>query len=336
MVDNKNIYNFLRPKNFAEVINCEEVKDLCINSINKNIFPSLMLFHGAYGSGKTTIARIHAKAMNCVAFIETKFKPCGNCNNCLNSDKFIYEFNSSNYTKIDNMREIVEDTIYKPFYGKYKVYILDEIHMLSLSSFNILLKEVEEPYYYIKYICITTNLSKIPETFVSRAVLCSFYMPSICDIKNAISIILEKLNKFDKNLIIDNNIQNKLLNLSKKTLVTSYRQLVNKTIQILINNNTDSNSEEYCNNFIDIITNKNIHLKEKIEKIKFIVSNFSNTQELLDKLFKYFMLYVTEENSIKGLKLAEIVLKEGVLAIQSYNGMIFLISKIHFFLLELE
>ena len=313
------------------------IKDIIkafVNSIDKNIIPSLILLYGSYGSGKTTLARIYAKAVNCLSNCNTCDKPCNKCKNCLNSNEFIFEFNSSNYTQIDHMRDIINDTKYKPYNGKYKFYILDEIHMLSQKSMNILLKEVEEPLKHIRYICITTNLEMILDSLVSRAICFCFKMLTVNEINFAIEELLIKANKLNIEFEYDKT-KKFLLEEFKNSTYVSYRNIVNKLIQAIISDYKETeNEQDYCSEFIQSTTNTNINLRDKIEKLKILIKKIDNIQTLLNCLFQHFMWYVIEYNDKKALNIVETIVRDTNIALQNQNGLIVLISKIHFALIS--
>ena len=327
-----NYYNLFRPNIFNEMIGIDEAKNLCINSIKKKIFPSLIIFFGSYGSGKTTLARIYAKAINCMGNIIDADKPCHKCQNCLNSNAFIFEYNSSNYTQIDHMRNVIENSQYKPYYGLYKIYILDEIHMLSTKSINMLLKEVEEPLPHVRYICITTHLDAIPETFISRAVTCKFNMLD----KNTKLKAIDKLILKAQNLKIDFDISittKILITLVENNLFVSYRDLVNKMITSFLY--TEKTQQiDFHQKFIELVIDNHKKLKVKLDELQEIITCVENTESLLNNLFKYFMQHVIENNNVDCLELADMVVKNMKSAINNYNSLIVLISKIHFLLLD--
>ncbi len=161
-----------RPKKISDVIG----QDFAVKTI-KNAFESDKLAHaflltGIRGVGKTTIARIIAMGLNCSAFGKPVSDPCNQCNNCkeIIEDRFdeVLELDAASHTSVDDIREIISYVKYRPTKGNYKVFIIDEVHMLSNSAFNALLKTIEEPPEYVKFIFCTTELNKIPVTILSR------------------------------------------------------------------------------------------------------------------------------------------------------------------------
>jgi DNA polymerase-3 subunit gamma/tau len=163
-----------RPKTFAQLIGQDLLVKTLQSAIAANNLPHAFLFHGIRGTGKTTIARILARCLNC----ENDHKPfpamtpCLKCQSCINIDldrhMDVVEIDAASNTSVDNVRELIESARYKPVQGRYKVFIIDEVHMLSKSAFNALLKTLEEPPGHVKFILATTELRKIPETVLSR------------------------------------------------------------------------------------------------------------------------------------------------------------------------
>ena len=159
-----------RPQTFDDLIGQEVVSETIINSIKANKVPNAYLFSGIRGIGKTTIARIVAKALNCSNGIENKCKvKCNNCEAITNSNHIdVLEMDAASKTGVDDVRDLIEFSRYGPTSSKYKIFIIDEVHMLSKQAFNALLKTLEEPPEYLKFIFATTEIKKIPITVVSR------------------------------------------------------------------------------------------------------------------------------------------------------------------------
>jgi DNA polymerase-3 subunit gamma/tau len=159
-----------RPRNFAQLAGQEHVVQALTNALTQNRLHHAYLFTGTRGVGKTTIARIFAKSLNCEAGITAT--PCGVCGACteIDSGRFVdlIELDAASNTQVDNMRELLESALYAPTSGRFKVYIIDEVHMLSKSAFNAMLKTLEEPPSHVKFILATTDPQKIPVTVLSR------------------------------------------------------------------------------------------------------------------------------------------------------------------------
>jgi DNA polymerase-3 subunit gamma/tau len=159
-----------RPRTFAQLAGQEHVVRALSNALTQNRLHHAYLFTGTRGVGKTTIARIFAKSLNCATGITAT--PCGECSACreIDSGRFVdlIELDAASNTQVDNMRELLESALYAPSSGRFKVYIIDEVHMLSKSAFNAMLKTLEEPPGHVKFILATTDPQKIPVTVLSR------------------------------------------------------------------------------------------------------------------------------------------------------------------------
>jgi DNA polymerase-3 subunit gamma/tau len=159
-----------RPKSFAQLSGQEHVVQALTNALTQDRLHHAYLFTGTRGVGKTTIARIFAKSLNCESGVTAE--PCGTCAACkeIDSGRFVdlIELDAASNTQVDNMRELLESALYAPTSGRYKVYIIDEVHMLSKSAFNAMLKTLEEPPAHVKFILATTDPQKIPVTVLSR------------------------------------------------------------------------------------------------------------------------------------------------------------------------
>ncbi|SFE54589.1 DNA polymerase III subunit gamma/tau [Nitrosomonas sp. Nm166] len=159
-----------RPRNFSELTGQEHVVRALTNAIEQNRLHHAYLLTGTRGVGKTTIARILAKSLNCETGITAT--PCGACSACLQVDtgSFIdlIELDAASNTQVDHMRDLLENTLYAPTSARYKIYIIDEVHMLSKSAFNAMLKTLEEPPAHVKFVLATTDPQKIPVTVLSR------------------------------------------------------------------------------------------------------------------------------------------------------------------------
>ena len=161
-----------RPANFEEVVGQEHIVQAISNGISQERIHQSYIFSGTRGVGKTTLARILAKCLNCLSVESPTAKPCDNCTNCneikLGRNLDFLEIDAASKTGIDDMRDLLETVPQSPSSGRYKVYLIDEVHMLSKSSFNALLKTLEEPPSHVVFIFATTNPEKIPKTVQSR------------------------------------------------------------------------------------------------------------------------------------------------------------------------
>ena len=159
-----------RPRTFSDLVGQEHVVQALVNGLDQDRVHHAFLLTGTRGVGKTTIARILAKCLNCEQGVSSQ--PCGECSSCIDVDegRFIdmMEIDAASKTKVDDTRELLETVQYTPTRGRYKVYIIDEVHMLSGHSFNALLKTLEEPPPHVKFVLATTDPQKLPITILSR------------------------------------------------------------------------------------------------------------------------------------------------------------------------
>ena len=161
-----------RPSTFSEVVGQEHILKALENSIQHNKLHQAYMFSGTRGVGKTTIARVFAKCLNCQKSDMPQVEPCNECSACveIKAGRHIefLEVDAASRTGVDDMRELLESVQYKPANARYKIYLIDEVHMLSKSSFNALLKTLEEPPPHVMFLMATTEVEKVPKTVLSR------------------------------------------------------------------------------------------------------------------------------------------------------------------------
>jgi DNA polymerase-3 subunit gamma/tau len=183
-----------RPKAFAELVGQEHVVRALTNALAGNRLHHAWLFTGTRGVGKTTIARIVAKSLNCETGVTAE--PCGTCGPCVSIDagRFIdvMELDAASNTQVDNMRELLDNALYAPTSGRFKVYIIDEVHMLSRNAFNAMLKTLEEPPEHVKFILATTDPQKIPVTVLSRCLQFNLKQIPLPQIRGQLRAIVDK------------------------------------------------------------------------------------------------------------------------------------------------
>jgi len=159
-----------RPRTFSEMVGQEHVVRALSNALDNDRLHHAYLFTGTRGVGKTTLARILAKSLNCEKGVSST--PCGECSICREVDEGrfadLLEVDAASRTKVDQTRELLENVPFAPIRGRYKVYLIDEVHMFSDSSFNALLKTLEEPPPHVKFLLATTDPQKVPVTVLSR------------------------------------------------------------------------------------------------------------------------------------------------------------------------
>ncbi len=183
-----------RPQKFSDVVGQKPVLTALANGLNENRLHHAYLFSGTRGVGKTSIARLFAKGLNCVEGVTAN--PCGVCEHCkaIEEGRFIdlIEIDAASRTKVEDTRELLDNVQYKPVQGRYKVYLIDEVHMLSRHSFNALLKTLEEPPEYVKFLLATTDPQKLPITILSRCIQFHLKALDLQQIADHLSFILQQ------------------------------------------------------------------------------------------------------------------------------------------------
>ena len=205
-----------RPKSFEALVGQDNTVQALSNALDNDRLHHAYLFSGTRGVGKTTLARILAKSLNCEQSVSSK--PCQKCSTCIDIDKgrFIdlIEVDAATNTKVESMRDLLENSQYAPTSGRFKVYIIDEVHMLSKSAFNSMLKTLEEPPSHVKFILATTDPKKIPITVISR-----------CLQFNLKQMTTESISSYLKNILKEEkiNAENEALDIISKAAHGSMR-----------------------------------------------------------------------------------------------------------------
>ena len=188
------LYRKFRPAEFSDVKGQDHIVTTLKNQICADRIGHAYLFCGTRGTGKTTIAKIFARAVNCEHPVDGN--PCGECASCraiaAGTSMNVIEIDAASNNGVDNIREIREEVAYSPTEGKYKVYIIDEVHMLSIGAFNALLKTLEEPPSYVIFILATTEANKIPITILSRCQRYDFRRITVETIAGRLRELMEK------------------------------------------------------------------------------------------------------------------------------------------------
>lgn len=225
-----------RPQTFHELVGQSHVKQALVNALTQNRLHHAYLFTGTRGVGKTTIARIFAKSLNCDEGISAS--PCGQCSSCTDIEAGRYidllEIDAASRTKVEDTREILDNVQYAPTRGRYKVYLIDEVHMLSKHSFNALLKTLEEPPEHVKFLLATTDPQKLPVTILSRCLQFNLNALSQSEIKTQLEHVLTKEQlSFDK----------EALSIIAKAADGSMRDALSLTDQAIAQTNGDINNQ---------------------------------------------------------------------------------------------
>ena len=231
-----------RPKSFDTLVGQKSAVQALSNALDQNRLHHAYIFNGTRGIGKTTIARILAKSLNCDTGITSK--PCLKCPACTEIDVGRYidliELDAASNTGVDNMIELLENAQYAPSSGRFKIYIIDEVHMLSKSAFNAMLKTLEEPPEHVKFILATTEIQKVPVTVLSRCLQFNLRQMTIEDITNHLKHILteEKIETEDEALQIiakasNGSMRDSLSILDQAIAFSQGKVSVEKVIQML-------------------------------------------------------------------------------------------------------
>lgn len=225
-----------RPQTFHELVGQSHVKQALVNALTQNRLHHAYLFTGTRGVGKTTIARIFAKSLNCDEGISAT--PCGQCSSCVDIEAGRYidllEIDAASRTKVEDTREILDNVQYAPTRGRYKVYLIDEVHMLSKHSFNALLKTLEEPPEHVKFLLATTDPQKLPVTILSRCLQFNLNALSQAEIKQQLEHVLTQ-----EQLSYDNDA----LSIIAKAADGSMRDALSLTDQAIAQTNGDINNQ---------------------------------------------------------------------------------------------
>ena len=280
-----------RPKLFSDLIGQDPVVTALINSLDNQRLHHSYLFTGTRGVGKTTLARILAKCLNC----ETNgvsSKPCGKCASCLAIDagQFVdlYEVDAASRTKVEDTRELLENVQYLPTQGRFKIYLIDEVHMLSTHSFNALLKTLEEPPEHVKFILATTDPQKIPSTILSRCLHFSLNRISAEVIRNQLEKVLTNENiNFEENAT--KNIS-KIADGSMRDALSISEQCISHGDNKITYNNICKilclMPAENINEIVNLIVNNDVKkLMDLIEQMYFQTADFKYILEELISIF---------------------------------------------------
>ena len=294
------LYRKYRPKTFSDVVGQEVVVKILKNSILNNKISHAYIFSGPRGTGKTSIAKIFSKAVNCLNTTDGDL--CNNCENCLqNIDEEIdiIEIDAASNNGVDEIREIRNNVKLMPVHLKYKVYIIDEVHMLSTSAFNALLKTLEEPPKHVIFILATTEFNKIPATVISRCQKFDFKKITNKQIEGRLKYILEQEKK---------NLNGEVISLIAKLSDGGLRDAINMLDQVISLEKENITIDDVYN-LIGDISEKNIiillenivsgNIKETLKNINEYYEegkNFINICERLQLLIRNIIIFNNTDN----------------------------------------
>lgn len=293
------LYTKYRPKDFENLVWQDFIKNTLKNALENQKTVGAYLFCWPRWTWKTSTARLLAKSLNCLNL--QNWNPCNECKNCLDfiNDKLvdIIEIDAASHTWVDNIREIIEKAQFSPTQAKYKIYIIDEVHMLSKWAFNALLKILEEPPKHVKFILATTETHKVPETIISRCQRYDFKRIDKENIKKRLLFIAEKENiKIDEKSL-DYIVSNS--NWWLRNAISLFEQLIDEN-EILYEKVIEKlwiSSESEINNFIEKLEKKDISIIDDFDKI---IDSWKNI-----KLFFKEIILKIKDKIIEKIKLWE-------------------------------
>ena len=293
------LYRKYRPIDFDNVYGQEEVVTVIKNAINNNMVSHAYLFCGPRGTGKTTIAKIIARMVNCEGLVDGK--PCGKCYNCVNflNSNDIVEIDAASNNGVDEIRELRDKVNLVPSNAKYKVYIIDEVHMLTTQAFNALLKTLEEPPAHVIFILATTEPHKIPLTIASR---CQKFRFTKIDSKK----IVDRLREISKleNIVVDEDALYEIARISDGGM----RDAINFLDQLVAYDNKKITLDDIYKvngsvSYSDIyLLLKSIVDNDKIEIIKFF-DTFDNSGKDINKFVSELILFLKDVILYRNVKI---------------------------------
>ena len=318
-INNKVLALKYRPKNFNELIGQNIMVETITNSIKSNKIPNAYLFTGIRGVGKTTTARIVAKSLNCKNGIENLCSDsmCEHCEAITNSNHLdVLEMDAASRTGIDDIRELIESSRYNPTSAKYKIFIIDEVHMLSKQAFNGLLKTLEEPPPHLKFIFATTEIKKIPVTIISRCQRFDLNRVSIQTLFQNLKKILKEEN---------GNISDSALKIIAKASEGSVRDSLSLLDRALVTQNVDGKevNDSDIRKMLGIVDRSKIleflqsviigNQKKATEKLRVLIDHGADPSNFLNDLLE--IIYFIQQKKFLGDFESDISISESELEI---------------------
>lgn len=319
-MDYKVLYRKYRPDDFSNIIGQDYMISILRNAISKEKISHAYIFSGPRGTGKTSTAKVFAKAINCLN--PTPNGPCNSCDNCLhfkeNAD--IIEIDAASNNGVEEIREIIDNIRLAPAYSKYKVYIIDEVHMLTTSAFNALLLTLEEPPKHVVFILATTNIEAVPITILSRCQRFDFHKIMLNDIINRLNYIVEQEKiDIDKEAIeeiayiSDGGMRDALSILDQLSSTSSkitldevlhhFGSVSKKQISDVYNSLVTNNHEAFNKmmlNFKNLAIDYKLLIKKMLEKIEEEAINSKTKSDYIGLEYKYLKEMAFELASISN------------------------------------
>ncbi|MBI4008719.1 DNA polymerase III subunit gamma/tau [Candidatus Roizmanbacteria bacterium] len=293
-----------RPKTIQDLDN-SQVKEIVKRILTSKDLPHALLFIGQKGTGKTSTARIFAKAINCLE--KTAFEPCNKCKNCLSIDSSsssdVIELDAASNRGIEDIRNLIRESNFYPMTNKFRVFIIDEAHMITTDAFNALLKTLEEPPASVIFILATTNQEKIPKTIVSRCVIVNFAKAKKSDIISMLKRIVSKEKA---------KIDPELLPLIAKHSDHSFRDATKILEELIVQQKLTFNEGKQFlgilrENFFDSLQKRD--LKETLSWIEDFSQSGGNIKYLLEQLLDELRLALLAKNGVKTDEVSDLSLE---------------------------
>ncbi len=308
------LYHTHRPQTFANIIGQSHIVRTLQNQVKTNKVAHAYLFSGGRGIGKTTSARILAKAMNCTERKDGESEPCNRCSSCENiatgRSIDVIEMDAASHTGVDNVREnIIENSQFRPVSSRYKVFIIDEVHMLSTSAFNALLKTLEEPPNYVVFILATTEKHKLPDTVISRCQRFEFESIPYSDLHAHIKSIAKEERSTVSDEIIDRIINKSegcardAVSILDQLLATGEKDITDELASVVLPSSNISMLIE----FITSVVNRD--MKTSMDNLNKLINSNTNivslAKEIIEILRIILVIKANPEKTPRGIVISD-------------------------------